>query len=544
MSTAVSFTPGQLDFGAVSPGAAGPDITVDPSFGPPRISFAGAVQIKNVPVDAVVTARFAHRSVFSVRDIIALEWVWETVDPGELPPGHRGPLPKVRVLEVAAQAAGDGPLAVKQGQYLLVRAEYAAPADGGTFTDSLIISGDTWDDIHVPSSLFLSGLSSVVLNTPVRLAQGTATSINIDLKVLAGPNSTVRYEMSPTQLQSGVSIAGPNEFGATASPQTVSLKLRTALDAPLGDNMLAINQFFLNKRTAFFVPVTVDPFDTIQKIHALKIAPEPCALNFSFTTERPSRPTITLWKRISNDPAKDMVPANQIGQMMTPGLPRTTHAPRLSELPVAIPLWFRIDADVEDPEIPPGAFASWEGHTATLHRQCVAHVWRINVEQAGGDEDGPEDGNEMDFSMNVYDGNTGLPLIETTIAKFDSVDSGDVITGAFGANDGFVAIPGATDVIVPYIFAASQDPDLGIDGIGLMVPPKLPGQPSSGASERGAWADSFHAFRPPVAVGDTNSQAFVLATLAPSLVAFQATVTVETIVSDPYGALGMVYVEH
>jgi hypothetical protein len=150
----------------------------------------------------------------------------------------------------------------------------------------------------------------------------------------------------------------------------------------------------------------------------------------------------------------------------------------------------------------------------------------------------------MDFSMNVYDGNTGLPLIDTTIAMFDSVDNGDVITGAFGANDGFVAIPKATDIIVPYIFAASQDPDMGIDGIGLMVPPKLPSQPTSGASDSGSWADSFHAFRPPTTIGDFNSPTFVLATPSPSLVSFQATVTIETLVTDPYGALGMVYVEH
>lgn len=49
MATPVDFTRDHLSFGAVSPNSSGPDISVDPSFGPPHLSFAGAVQIKNVP---------------------------------------------------------------------------------------------------------------------------------------------------------------------------------------------------------------------------------------------------------------------------------------------------------------------------------------------------------------------------------------------------------------------------------------------------------------------------------------------------------------
>jgi hypothetical protein len=543
MATPVDFTPDHLNFGAVSPNSSGPDISVDPSFGPPHLSFAGAIQIKSVPADARVTAQLDDTAHFAVRDVIALEWVWEEVDPGELPPGHHGPLPKVKVLEVVAQSDGRTALAVQKGQYLLVRVEYLAPGDGGTFTTRLVIAGDTWNSIEVPISFFLSGVSSTVLNTPIELAQGTSTDMTLDVRVIVGPDSNVRYEISPAQLHAGVSIIGQNEFQAMGVSKQYPLSLRTAIDAPVGDNMLAIDQFFLNKRTAFFIPVTIKPFATIQKIHNLKIVPEPAALNFSFATERPSRPVVTVWKRSSsNDAVKDMIPDNKVGSGVGGIAPGTSHSIPVKGLPVATPLWFRIDADVEAPGIPPGAFANWDGQTATLQRVCVVHVWKIEVQQAGGDSDGQEDGNELDLSMIVYDGVTGRQLIDPTYAKFDSVNSGDVLSNAFGANNGLVQVARATDIIVPYIRGVSFDPDLGLGLIGTAVPETLPAKASGGTNDDGAWADCFAPFQPPVTVGDFTSSTMVLST-GMELLGMLIEITFETIVTDPFGALNMVYVE-
>ena len=179
----------------------------------------------------------------------------------------------------------------------------------------------------------------------------------------------------------------------------------------------------------------------------------------------------------------------------------------------------------------------------TLQRVCVVHVWRSEVQQAGDDSDGPGDGNQMDFSMMVYDGITGRQLIDPTYAKFDSVDNGDVITTAFGANNGLVQVPRATDVIVPYILGVSLDPDLGLGIIGEMVPPTLPSQRVSGASDSGSWADCFGPFTTPVTVGDFNSSTMVLSTDVGALVGLLVSITFETIVSDPFGALNMVYLD-
>jgi hypothetical protein len=534
MDTPVVFTPDHFDFGAVVPGSTGPDVSVDPSFGPPQVSFNGALQIKNVPVDANVTANLEDETpYFKVRDIIALEWVWEEVDPGELPPGHHGPIPKVKVLEVASESDGVMPLAVKQGQFLLVRVKYLAPSDGGVFSGKLFVMGDTWELIAVPVSLFLSYASTTVLNTPIELAQGTSTNMTVDVKVAAGPDSNVRYEISKTQLHTGVSIIGQNEFPATSVAQKQVLQLRTAIDAPIGDSMLAFDQFFLNNRSGFFVPANIKPFATIQGIHGLAIVPEPNALTLKFTTDLSSRPVVTIWKRSPfNDRVKEMIPANQIAFADKGATPATTHSIRISGLPNAATLWFRIDADVEQGGIPLGAFANWEGPTATLQWICVVHVWSTEVLSAGGD-----DGIEIDFGMVVFDKATGQRLIEPTYAKPQPVSSGDVLTNLFGANDGFVQVPNPTATIVPFIRAVSQDPL-----VYWAMPDTLPAAPASGSDDGGAWADTFGSFSPPTRVGDVTSNTMVLST-GLSLLSYLVKLTFETIVTDPNGALDMIYVD-
>src|SRR5690348_13861874 len=100
MGANVTFTPARIDFGGVAPGSSGPDITVDPSAGPPHTSFAGGVQITNAPVDARITAHIENDTThFMVRDVIIMQWEVEEIAPSELPPNHHGPPPLVQVLE-------------------------------------------------------------------------------------------------------------------------------------------------------------------------------------------------------------------------------------------------------------------------------------------------------------------------------------------------------------------------------------------------------------------------------------------------------------
>src|SRR5262245_21200816 len=155
MGVHVSYTPQTLSFGGVAPGP-GPSILVDPSLGPPAISFNGGVRIDDVPADASVTVGISgDTSHFRVRDVTVMEWEIEPADGGELPPGHHGPPPKVAVLEIVDQSTGASPVSVVKGQVLLVRVEYTAPTAEGTFTGTaLSIQGSTWDPIQPVSLSF------------------------------------------------------------------------------------------------------------------------------------------------------------------------------------------------------------------------------------------------------------------------------------------------------------------------------------------------------------------------------------------------------
>jgi hypothetical protein len=546
MAVSVAFTPTTLSFSGAAPGSSGPDITVDPSFGPPQVSFAGAVQIKNVPVAANLTAQVTSAgSVFKVRDIIAMDWVSEEVDPGELPPGHHGPPPKVLVLEVSDRSDGVTPLAVTANQYVLVRIQYTAPTNGGgSFSGMLSIMGDSWEPIAVPLSLSLSSMSTrLVSPTPVTLAQGTTTEVQIAIQAQIGAGSIVRYEVSPTQLHAGVSIIGQNEFPVTANEQTVSLQLSSAPDAPLGENALAINQFYLNQRIGFFVPIVMKPLSSVQKIRGLTIALEPRDLVFNFMTIRLSIPNITIWARgPGNDPLGDMIPANQLATATSNLGPQTSHMIGVSGLPDGAALWFRIDANVKQSGVDPSASARSEGVTATLHRDCNVFLDRLHILQAGGDDTGPEDGNDIDFSVVAYDAATGRQVCSQVGHTFNSVDSG-IEYQHIALNDRpFLPILRAPNTLAVYVRGTCFDPDGGLGIIGTMVPTTLPTTQDSGASEDGAWADSFQSYAPHRLVGDQFSDTLTL-TSGLTLLAFDAFFRVETIVSDPHGALNIVYVD-
>jgi hypothetical protein len=272
---AVSYTPQNLNFGGVAPGS-GPDISVDPSSGPPAISFAGGVSITEVPANAVVTTTITGDTAHvRIRDVTVLEWMLEPVDGGELPPGHHGPPPKVRVLEIVNQTDGSAPVTVTAGQFLLVRVEYDAPQADGSFTGTLVIQGSTWQPIQVPLSCFVALVQTQFDNTPVILPRGTTQHLIMTVNVLFGPPTNVTWQQSPIQQSSGITILPAPPFAATRAPTDASLGLQVAIDAPLGDNSLLLNQFAWS-RTGFAVPVTVtqDPQPDIARVAIARKAAE------------------------------------------------------------------------------------------------------------------------------------------------------------------------------------------------------------------------------------------------------------------------------
>jgi hypothetical protein len=193
-----------------------------------------------------------------VRDITIMEWVMEPVDPGDLPPGHKGPPPKQRVLEIVAQSAGSSPIKVKKDQYVLVRVQYVALNIPGTFTGTLIIQGDTWAPIVDSLSLFLAQVTTDFLSTPLVIWQGQQASIPISVHHGFGPATDVSYDTSVLQSHTGLTLL-PNSFHLEPGQIVNGVQtFQAALDAPLGENTLFVDQIAFG-RHGLLLPVTITP---------------------------------------------------------------------------------------------------------------------------------------------------------------------------------------------------------------------------------------------------------------------------------------------
>ena len=214
--------------------------------------------ISNVPVDANVSVSLDQPTpYFNIVSFDVYEWVWETVDPGELPPGHHGPPPKVRVLELSQHSDGSEVLAVTAGEVVSVIVQYHAPSDGGDFHGTLLINGSTWDTPPGSSLFFIAGIVTTVLTpTPLILTRGDrGVKILLEVRVVAGPDTPVMYSHSVTKLSSGVNFANVmTQVGH--EPAYVVLSLDVDGNAPLGYNELAVTQIDW-KPTGFLIPITI-----------------------------------------------------------------------------------------------------------------------------------------------------------------------------------------------------------------------------------------------------------------------------------------------
>ena len=189
-----------------------------------------------------------------------MEWTLEDVDPGELPPGHHGRPPKVKVLEIVAQGDNTMPTVVTAGQYLLVRVAYTTPAaqsPQNDFTATAVIQGSVWETARVPLSLHLAGVMASFTAPPLVIVQGQQASTPILVRSIAGPHAEVSFEMSRTQLHTGISLL-PNLLeldSGQAVPELLTFAAEA--DAPLGENTLAIDQLAFNQRHGLLLAVEV-----------------------------------------------------------------------------------------------------------------------------------------------------------------------------------------------------------------------------------------------------------------------------------------------
>ena len=291
MAIPVVYSPSELDFGCVQLGSGGPDISVDPSFGPPGVSFNGGIVIRDAPSDTTIqnikvvnfNTQHAH-STFGLRDIVVMEWFWEPVPVDELPPGWKGPIPKIRVLEVVEQSSST-PLVVKKGQFILVRVAYGAPkedVDDIIIKGQLLIAADGWDTIEVPLKLSLGDITLTSLdlanpaNLPVRLSKQPNYWVSLGFELVCrklcggGSEGLITARISPYQRHSGVKLLfadpvtgietrtfrlGENRYDLG------SFTLAVDPGAPLGPNTLFVIMASNTPlfRQSFAIPIEIFP---------------------------------------------------------------------------------------------------------------------------------------------------------------------------------------------------------------------------------------------------------------------------------------------
>ena len=278
-----------LNFGGVPLGSFGPDIT--PVWDLP--SFNGGIEITDAPADGLVFVNISgDTDHFSIRDIYVMEWVWEPVDPGELPPGHKGPLPKEKKLEVVNFSDGTSPVEIKQGQFLLVRTAYAAGFAFGTFTATVTIEADTWETITVGLSLFIADVNTTpsgILN----IAQGQKAMLPFTILSIALSAVDVRFEMAPEQLHTGLTLT-PNNFNLQPTEEkTILLEFTADKNAPLGSEEVALDQYAFTRKGFFF---------TANITHA-QVTVNPLIPNKIFIQRRGTSINIPISVQLNNGPA-------------------------------------------------------------------------------------------------------------------------------------------------------------------------------------------------------------------------------------------------
>jgi hypothetical protein len=267
-----------------------------------------------------------------------------------------------------------------------------------------------------------------------------------------------------------------------------------------------------------------------QMIIEAQISPDVGAIQVTLVTAHPCKPFFTVWRRLTNDPVRDMVASNQVAVSGSgDGGAQTSHVVTIGNLPQGVFLWLRVNANAEDlSPSDPARLLQADFQTGTYVRTCVARILSTEVLNSGD----PGGGATMMFQFQIYNGSSGFgePLIPLKQSSVDSIDNGEFV----GDLAGLYKIDSAPDVIVPYMAAlhfAGGIFHIRTQGT-LVAPPTLPDTTASGSNDDYQWAECMGRAALPKALGDTVSPAFSLST-GLAVPAIAATLTFETNVQNP-----------
>ncbi|MEP6492202.1 MAG: hypothetical protein ABJF01_05970 [bacterium] len=222
-------------------------MSVSAPFQPENLDFTsasiGLIQISRAPIDAQLLARIeGGPAYFKLDSVIVYDVVNQIVDPGELPPGHKGPPPKQKIYTEVGRSNGTTPLAVTAGQFIEVRVT-TLPLNGTATLDTIlgmaVIKGDAWDPINVPLSRFVGQVATTFDATPLyaTIAQGDSADVPFTVTSVRGFDTDATYDMGPTL---GLTLASPSIHLPARSTAHGTMRIHADATAPLGDRAVEI----------------------------------------------------------------------------------------------------------------------------------------------------------------------------------------------------------------------------------------------------------------------------------------------------------------
>ncbi len=189
----------------------------------------GNVVSREMSVDKVLTDAKVSASISGGGSLFTLQLVADTVslepvDPSELPPSHKGPLPTQKVYTQTGSSDGTTPLQVAAGQALFVYVTLKVPdqtVTPGPFTASLTIQSDTGDSSTVQ---FTVNFISVDESTPIGIKWDEAGGLPVLGTVLANAQGMPDGVGAFQEFANGTIIYSL-DFGAVLISQAIYAKL-------------------------------------------------------------------------------------------------------------------------------------------------------------------------------------------------------------------------------------------------------------------------------------------------------------------------------
>jgi hypothetical protein len=214
MGTSVSFSPGNLSFGVIAPGASGTQ------------SAQSATLTAAATVSASISNDTSGGAIkVSTLTSYVIEDITVTPDPGEILGGGRPKPVRVPSAVQVAQSVGGASLAVASGQYVVAAIEFAPiSSTPNSCSATLQIEAATWNTVSIPVTASVGALTVEV--PAISVTQGKSTEAPVTVTLTAGANTTANLSVAaysslpPTGI---VSLASASLSLSKGVPATTNL---------------------------------------------------------------------------------------------------------------------------------------------------------------------------------------------------------------------------------------------------------------------------------------------------------------------------------